>query len=66
MTNVDRPEGARIRVLIADDHPVFRYGMLALLRADPTIDVVGEAVVAVGGMQLCHRQEMVVDVFRQT
>jgi DNA-binding NarL/FixJ family response regulator len=43
MTAVDRPEDARIRVLIADDHPVFRYGMLALLRADPTVDVVGEA-----------------------
>jgi DNA-binding NarL/FixJ family response regulator len=43
MIQVDVPEDARIRVLIADDHPVFRYGMLALLRADPKIEVVGEA-----------------------
>jgi DNA-binding NarL/FixJ family response regulator len=43
MSQVDPSEDARIRVLIADDHPVFRYGMLALLRADPMIEVVGEA-----------------------
>ena len=33
----------RIRVLIADDHPVFRYGLRALLSAEPTTEVVGEA-----------------------
>ncbi len=33
----------RIRILIADDHPVFRYGMRALLQAEPTTEVVGEA-----------------------
>ncbi|MDQ6659893.1 MAG: response regulator transcription factor [Chloroflexota bacterium] len=33
----------RIRILIADDHPVFRYGMQALLQAEPTTEVVGEA-----------------------
>lgn len=32
-----------IRVLIADDHPVFRYGMKALLHSVPGIEVVGEA-----------------------
>lgn len=32
-----------LRVLIADDHPVFRYGLRALLAAEPTIEVVGEA-----------------------
>ena len=32
-----------IRVLIADDHPVFRYGMKALLQSIPGVDVVGEA-----------------------
>ena len=32
-----------IRVLIADDHPVFRFGMHALLGAEPDFQVVGEA-----------------------
>lgn len=33
----------KIKVLIADDHPVFRYGLRSLLEADPDIEVVGEA-----------------------
>jgi DNA-binding NarL/FixJ family response regulator len=32
-----------IRILIADDHPVFRFGLRALLSAEPTMAVVGEA-----------------------
>jgi DNA-binding NarL/FixJ family response regulator len=32
-----------LRVLIADDHPLFRKGMRALLTATPEIEVVGEA-----------------------
>lgn len=31
------------RVLIADDHPVFRFGLRALLNAAPEVEVVGEA-----------------------
>jgi len=34
---------SRIRVIIADDHPVFRYGIRALLGTIPDIEVVGEA-----------------------
>ena len=35
---------SRIRLLIADDHPVFRYGLRALLQTEATsIEVVGEA-----------------------
>lgn len=33
----------KIRILIADDHPVFRFGLRALLTATPGMDVVGEA-----------------------
>ncbi len=33
-----------VRVLIADDHPVFRFGLRTLLKADPAFEVVGEAV----------------------
>lgn len=34
---------APIRVLVVDDHPVFRIGMAALLRSLPDVEVVGEA-----------------------
>jgi DNA-binding NarL/FixJ family response regulator len=32
-----------IRVLVVDDHPVFRLGMAALLRTLPDVELVGEA-----------------------
>jgi DNA-binding NarL/FixJ family response regulator len=32
-----------IRIVIADDHPIFRDGLRRLLDADPRFDVVGEA-----------------------
>lgn len=32
-----------IRLLIADDHPVFRYGLKALLEAESGFEIVGEA-----------------------
>jgi two-component system response regulator NreC len=33
----------RTRVLICDDHPLFREGIKAVLREEPSIEVVGEA-----------------------
>lgn len=36
-------DGEPIRVGIADDHPIFRFGMRALLSAMPDMTVVGEA-----------------------
>jgi DNA-binding NarL/FixJ family response regulator len=38
--------GEAIRILIADDHPVVRYGLTHLLGADPELCVVGEASTA--------------------
>jgi DNA-binding NarL/FixJ family response regulator len=38
-----RAGGGRIRVLIADDHPVVRQGLQVLLSVQDDIDVVGEA-----------------------
>src|SRR5512138_1067932 len=32
-----------IRIVVADDHPVFRFGLRALLSAMPDTEVVGEA-----------------------
>lgn len=34
---------AAVRVLIADDHPMFRYGLRAVLDASPELEVIGEA-----------------------
>jgi len=34
---------SRLRILIADDHPVFRDGIRALLEAAPDTEIVGEA-----------------------
>ena len=34
---------ARIRVLLTDDHTLFRQGIRNLLSAEPDIEVVGEA-----------------------
>ncbi|RME80411.1 MAG: DNA-binding response regulator [Caldilineae bacterium] len=36
-------ENEAIRLLIADDHPVFRFGLRALLQGEPGMEVVGEA-----------------------
>ncbi len=33
----------RIRIAIADDHPIFRDGLRRLLEAEPNLEVVGEA-----------------------
>lgn len=35
--------GAPLRILIADDHVVFRMGLRAMLRSDPGLAIVGEA-----------------------
>ncbi len=41
-----------IRILIADDHAVVRSGLRALLRADPDLEVVGEAGDGVEALRL--------------
>jgi two-component system, NarL family, nitrate/nitrite response regulator NarL len=35
--------GTRVRVYVADDHPVFRDGVVLALRRRPEFEVVGEA-----------------------
>ena len=34
----------RLRLLIADDHPVYRDGLRALLGSLPSVEIVGEAI----------------------
>jgi DNA-binding NarL/FixJ family response regulator len=41
-----------IRILIADDHPVFRFGLRALLNAMPDTEVVGEVTTGEAAMAL--------------
>ncbi len=36
-------EDVRISVLVADDHPMLREGLVAVLGTQPDFDVVGEA-----------------------
>jgi DNA-binding NarL/FixJ family response regulator len=48
MNSADEP----IRILIADDHPIFRFGMRTLLTAMPDMTVVGEAVTGEEAIQL--------------
>jgi NarL family two-component system response regulator LiaR len=44
-----------IRVLVADDHPVVRHGLLVLLRDEDGIDVVGEAADGNEALELTGR-----------
>src|SRR4030066_343842 len=46
----------RIRVLIADDHPIVRSGLRLLLEAEADIDVVGEARDGVEALHLNQKQ----------
>lgn len=46
-----------LRVLIADDHPVFRGGLRALLATDPTIEVVAEAADGAEAIALTAREK---------
>ena len=41
-----------LRVLIADDHPLFRFGLAARLNIEPTIEVVGEATTGQEAVEL--------------
>ena len=46
-----------LRVLIADDHPLFRDGMRGLLSTQPDIEVVGEATTGEEAIKLADKLE---------
>jgi len=49
-----------IRVLVADDHPLFREGIASLLKRTPDIELVGE--VATGGQATLLARDLLPDV----
>jgi DNA-binding NarL/FixJ family response regulator len=54
-----------LRVVVADDHPVFRSGLRALLGVEPGIEVVGEARTGVEAVRLADELQpglMVMDL----
>ncbi|MEX0886866.1 MAG: response regulator [Phycisphaeraceae bacterium] len=53
----DHPDDQRIRVLIADDHPLVREGLARTLAAQPDIEVVGEANDGEQAIELTERLE---------
>jgi two-component system, NarL family, nitrate/nitrite response regulator NarL len=46
-----------VRILIADDHPIFRDGLRRLLEAEPDLSVVGQAVDSAEAIQLTQHVE---------
>jgi DNA-binding NarL/FixJ family response regulator len=44
-----------LRVLIADDHPMFRHGLRAVLGAAPDLEIVGEATTGEEAIALCEQ-----------
>lgn len=52
--------GAVVRVLIVDDHPIFRDGLRAVVSADPGCTLVGEAATGIDAVHLA--EELLPDV----
>jgi DNA-binding NarL/FixJ family response regulator len=50
-------EGAKIRILVADDHPMLREGLVAVLSTQPDFGVVGEAADGSEVVRLARRLE---------
>jgi len=48
------PERNKIRILVADDHPIFRDGLRKLLEAEPDFCVIGEASDGQEAVKLAH------------
>ncbi len=51
------PRAPKIRILIADDHPIVRDGLRKLLSLEPDFEIVGEAVNGQQAIDLVHRLE---------
>jgi DNA-binding NarL/FixJ family response regulator len=47
---------SEIRVVVADDHPVFRQGLQQIIEIESEIQIVGQAGDGVAALQLIHRR----------
>lgn len=50
----NQPSDGRVRILIADDHPIFRDGLRRLLESEPGFEVIGEARDGDEAVKLTH------------
>jgi len=55
MDNRDNRKTQPIRIVIADDHPIFRDGLRRLLEAEPDLKVIGEACDGAEAVKLAHQ-----------
>jgi DNA-binding NarL/FixJ family response regulator len=44
----------RPKVLVVDDHPLFRFGLCTVLSAEPTVELVGEAATGAEAIAAAH------------
>ena len=49
-------DDSRVRVLIVDDHPVVRFGLAAIIRLQPDMEVIGEAESGEEACRICREQ----------
>jgi DNA-binding NarL/FixJ family response regulator len=50
-------EAAKIRILVADDHPMLREGLVSVLSTQPDLEVIGEATDGSETVRLAERLE---------
>ncbi len=48
---------SEIRVVVADDHPLFRQGVIHTIREEPGLNLVGEASTAAGTIELARETQ---------
>jgi len=60
-----RAPSRKLRVLLADDHPIVRQGLKAVLSGEPDMEVIGEAADGIAAVDMAERMKpdvLVVDV----
>lgn len=57
ITAVPAASEAAVRIVVVDDHPLFRHGLVQLLNSDPGLEVCGEASSAPEAMAVVRREK---------